>query len=196
MPGGQLQFQINRDFDDFAFLVPGAAYGVTDGLELGAVWPLQLSPALDLVDFSAYGKYSLQRGKVEVAGFAELRVPIQDDLELGAGLPVYVHLSDGVRAETGGFVRLRFGDDTSVSLHLPVSVPIAVSPEVFVGPEIALEIRDFEDVAIPVGVIAGYTLGKGISSIGDLFARLTLGDISHGAEVVRFDLGAELFFDL
>jgi hypothetical protein len=143
-----------------------------------------------------YGKYSLQRGNVEVAGFAEIRVPIEADLELTGGLPVYVHLSNAVRLETGGFVRLTFGDDTAVTVHAPLSAPIQVSPEVFVGPEIGVEIRDFEDVALPVGVIAGYTLGGGISSIGDLFARLALADITDGAQTIRLDVGAELFFDL
>jgi hypothetical protein len=196
MPGGQLQFLINRDADDFAFLVPGAGYGVIDDLELGAVWPLQLSPELNLSDLSAYGKYSLQRGSVEVAAYAELRVPIEADLELTGGIPVFVHLSDAMRLETGGFIRLAFGDDTSVTLLAPVSLPIQVSPQVFVGPETGIEIRDFESVAIPLGVLAGYTLGGGISSIGDLFTRLTFADVTHGADTIRFDVGAELFFDL
>jgi hypothetical protein len=196
MPGGQLQFLINRDADDFAFLVPGAGYGVVDDLELGAVWPLQLSPQLNLLDLSAYGKYSLQRGSVEVAAYGEVRVPIEADLELTFGIPVFVHLSDAMRLETGGFIRLSFADDTAVTLLAPVSLPIQVSPEVFVGPETGIEIRDFESVAIPLGVLAGYTLGGGISSIGDLFARLTFADISHGADTIRFDVGAELFFDL
>jgi hypothetical protein len=196
MPGGQLQFLINRDADDFAFLVPGAGYGVIDDLELGAVWPLQLSPELNLSDLSAYGKYSLQRGSVEVAAYAEVRVPIEADLELTGGIPVFVHLSDTMRLETGGFIRLSFADDTAVTLLAPVSLPIQVSPQVFVGPETGIEIRDFESVAIPLGVLAGYTLGGGISSIGDLFTRLTFADISHGADTIRFDVGAELFFDL
>src|SRR4051812_38854075 len=34
MPGGQLQVQVTPG-DDFAYLVPGAAYGVMDNLELG-----------------------------------------------------------------------------------------------------------------------------------------------------------------
>lgn len=195
MPAGQLQFFVNDDFDDAAFLVPGAGYGVIDKLELGGVWPLQISPDLNLLDLAAYGKYSLQRGHVEVAGYAEVRIPIESDLELTGGLPVFVHLSNQLRIETGGFVRLGFGDDTTVTLHVPASVPIQVSPEAFVGPEVGIEIRDFDDVAIPVGVIAGYTLG-GISSIGDLFARLTLPDIGSGADTVRLDFGVELFFDL
>jgi hypothetical protein len=45
-------------------------------------------------------------------------------------------------------------------------------------------------------VIAGYTLGGGISSIGDLLARLTFADITDGANAIRFDIGAELYFDL
>jgi hypothetical protein len=196
MPAGQLQFLINQDNDDLAYLVPGAGFGVIDNLELGLVWPLEISPDPNLHDLSAYGKYSLQRGSVEVAAYAEVRVPIEDDLELTGGIPVYVHLSDSMRIETGGFVRLRFGDDTSVSVMAPMSLPIQVSPQVFVGPETGIEITDFDTVAIPLGVLAGYTLGGGISSIGDLFGRLTLVDIVHGADTVRFDVGAELFFDL
>jgi hypothetical protein len=196
MPGGQLQFFINKDFDDVAYLVPGAGLGVIDNLELGAVWPLRISPDLDLSDLSVYGKYSLQRGNVEVAGYAEIRIPIENDLELTGGVPVFLHVGDNLRIETGGFIRLSFGDDTTATLNVPVSVPILVSPEVFVGPEVGIEIRNFEDVAIPLGVIAGYTLGGGISSLGDLFARLTLADISNGADTVRLDVGAELYFDL
>lgn len=196
MPAGQLQFFINDDFDDLAYLVPGAGYGVIDKLELGAVWPLRISPDLDLSDLSVYGKYSLQRGEIEAAGYAELRIPIEGDLEITGGVPVFIHLNNQVRLETGGFVRLTFGDDTAATFHVPLSAPILVSPEVFVGPEIGVEIRDFEDVALPAGVIAGYTLGGGISSIGDLLARLTFTDITSGADTVRLDIGAELFFDL
>lgn len=196
MPAGQLQFLINKDGEDAAYLVPGAALGVIDDLELGAVWPLRISPDLDLLDLSVYGKYSLQRGNVEVAGYAEVRIPIEADFELTGGVPVYLHLNDAMRIETGGFIRLTFGDDTTATLNVPVSVPFQVSPQVFVGPEVGIEIRDFEDVAIPLGVIAGYTLGAGISSIGDLFGRLTLADISHGADTVRLDFGAEIYFDL
>jgi len=196
MPGGELQFLINKNTDDVAYLVPGVGYGVINNLELGAVWPLRISPDLDLADLSVYGKYSLQRGNVEVAGYAELRIPIQDDLEITGGVPVYIHFGPGMRIETGGFIRLTFGGDTTAIVHVPISVPIQVSPQVFVGPEAGIEIRDFNDVALPLGVIAGYTLGSGISSIGDLFGRLTLADITNGADTVRLDVGAELFFDL
>ena len=187
---------INKDFDDLAYLVPGAGIGVVDKLELGAVWPLQISPDLNLSDLSVYGKYSLQRGQIEVAGYGELRIPIENDLELAGGVPVFIHLSEGVRLETGGFIRLIFGDDTTANFYVPLSAPIQVSPEVFVGPELGVEIVDFDDVALPVGVVAGYTLGGGISSIGDLLARLTFADLTSGTDTIRFDIGAELFFDV
>lgn len=195
MPGGELQVQV-RPGDDAAYFVPGAAYGVLDGLELGAVWPLQLSPNLDLLDVSAYGKYSLQRGEVEVAAYAEVRVPIQDDFQIAGGVPVYVHIGPTVRLDTGGFVRINFGNDTTVNVDVPLSVPIQISPQIFVGPELGVEIVDFKTVAVPLGAIAGYTLGTGISSIGDLFARLNFADVTHGADVVRFDVGVQLYFDL
>jgi len=195
MPSGQLQVFVNQG-QDVAVLSPGAGYGVMDGLELGAVWPLVLSPDLDLLDLSVYGKYQLQRGSIEVAAYAELRIPVQNDLELAGGVPVNLHLAPNLRLETGGFLRLVFGDDTNFLVDVPLSMPIQVSPQVFVGPEIAVEIFDFDTVALPLGVIAGYTLGSGIGSIGDLFGRLTLVDIAHGANTVRFDIGAELYFDL
>jgi hypothetical protein len=195
MPAGQLQVYVNQG-QDVALLSPGASYGVIDNLELGAVWPLLLSPDLDLLDLTVYGKYLLQRGTVEVAAYAELRIPVQNDLEIAGGVPVYVHLGPNLRLETGGFLRLVFGDDTNLIVDAPLSVPIQVSPQVFVGPEVGIEIVDFKTVSVPLGVIAGYTLGSGIGSIGDLFGRLTLADIAHGADTVRFDLGAELYFDL
>jgi len=195
MPAGQLQVFVNKG-QDVALLSPGAAYGVIDGLELGAVWPLVLSPDLDLLDLSLYGKYQLQRGSIEVGAYGEIRIPVQNDLEIAGGVPVNLHLAPNLRLETGGFLRLVFGNDTNFLVELPLSVPIQVSQQVFVGPEIAIEIFDFKTVALPLGVIAGYTLGSGIGSIGDLFARLTLVDITNGADSVRFDIGAELYFDL
>jgi len=195
MPAGQLQVIINEGQDQ-AYLVPGAGYGVIDKLELGAVWPLQISPELDLSDLTLYGKYELQRGNVEVAAYGELLIPVQSVLQLAGGVPVYVHLGPNLRLDTGGFLRIVFADDAALVVDVPLSVPIQVSPEVFVGPEVAIEIIDFDRVAIPLGVLAGYTLGSGIGSIGDLFGRLTLADISNGADTIRFDIGAELYFDL
>lgn len=195
MPAGQLQVFVN-DGQDAALLSPGAAYGVMENLELGAVWPLILSPDLDLLDLSAYGKYLLQRGSIEVAAYGELRIPVQADLEVAGGVPVNLHLSPNFRLETGGFLRLVFSEDIAFLVDVPLSVPIQVSPEVFVGPELGIQILDFDTVALPLGVIAGYTLGSGMGSIGDLFGRLTITDIAHGANTVRFDVGAELFFDL
>jgi hypothetical protein len=195
MPAGQLQVFVNKG-QDVALLSPGAAFGVIDDLELGAVWPLVLSPDLDLLDLSVYGKYQLQRGSVEVAAYGELRIPVQNDLEVAGGVPVNLHLSPDFRVETGGFLRLVFSEDINFLIDVPISVPIQVSPQVFVGPELGIEISDFDYVAVPLGVLAGYTLGSGLGSIGDLFGRLTITDIAHGANTVRFDIGAELFFDL
>ncbi len=196
MPAGQLQFFINKNSDDLAYFVPGAGIGVADKLELGLVWPLEVSPDLDLDDLSVYGKYSLQRGAIEVAGYGELRIPIEDDFELAGGVPVYVRLNDEVLLDTGGFIRLNFGAEVTATIYVPLSAPIQISPEVFVGPELGIEIRDFDTVALPAGVIAGYTLGGGISSIGDLMARLTFADLTNGADTVRIDIGAEIFFDV
>jgi len=114
MPAGQLQVIINEGQDQ-AYLVPGAGYGVIDKLELGAVWPLQISPDLDLSDLTLYGKYELQRGNVEVAAYGELRIPVQSVLEIAGGVPVYVHMGTNLRLDTGGFLRIVYSSAVQMS---------------------------------------------------------------------------------
>lgn len=192
--GGQLQFQIN-DFQDFAFLVPGVAYGIVDRVEVGAVWPLMISPDLDLSDLSLYGKYELALGQVDFAAYGEVRIPIESDLELTAGVPVYVHLNNTMRLDTGGFLRLVFADDVNVLLTAPLGLMIQATPDIFVGPELAIEIFDFDEVNVPLGVIGGYTLRDGGRTLGDLFARFAIVDLDEGFDFVRLDFGAEFYFE-
>jgi hypothetical protein len=192
---GQLQFQINREFQDFAYLVPGAAYGIMDRLEVGAVWPLMISPDLDLLDLSAYGKYELQLGKVDIAAYGEVRIPIESDFELGVGVPIYVHLSDTLRLDTGGFMRIIFGDDVTIALTAPLALAVQATRDIFIGPELAIEIYDFDEVNVPLGVFGGYTLRDGGRTLGDLIGRFAMVDVEHGFDSVRFDLGVNLYFD-
>lgn len=192
---GQLQFQINREFQDFAFLVPGAAYGLMDKLEVGAVWPLMISPDLDLLDLSLYGKYELALGEVDVAGFGEVRIPIEGDFELGVGVPVYIHLSDTLRLDTGGFMRIVFGDDVTILLDAPLALAVQINRDVFLGPELAIEIYDFDEVNVPLGIFGGYTLRDGGRTLGDLIGRFAIVDLENGFDSVRFDLGINLYFD-
>jgi hypothetical protein len=192
---GQLQFHINREFQDFAYLVPGAAYGIMDRLEVGAVWPLMISPDLDLLDLSLYGKYELSLGKVDVAGYGEVRIPIEGDFEVGLGVPVYIHLSDTLRLDTGGFMRLVFGDDVAVVLTAPLALAVQATRDVFLGPELAIEIYDFDEVNVPLGIFGGYTIRDGGRTLGDLIGRFAIVDIENGFDAVRLDLGINLYFD-
>jgi hypothetical protein len=192
---GQLQFHINKDGQDLAFLVPGAAYGVVDKLEVGAVWPLLISPDLDLADISLYGKYQLQKGQVDIAGYAELLIPIESDFQVNVGVPVYLHLSDTLRLETGGFLRLIFGDDVTAILTAPLALSAQISPDVFLGPELAIAIVDFDGVDVPLGIFGGYTLRDGGRTLGDLYGRFAVTDIENGFDSVRLDFGIQLYFE-
>jgi hypothetical protein len=192
---GQLQFHINREFQDFAFLVPGAAYGIMDRLEVGVVWPIEISPDVDLLDLNVYGKYELQLGQVDIAAFGEIRIPIQNDFELTAGVPIYIHLSDTLRLDTGGFMRVVFGDDVTVILTAPLALAVQATRDVFLGPELAIEVYDFDEVNVPLGIFGGYTIRDGGRTLGDLLGRFAIVDIENGFDAVRLDLGVELYFD-
>jgi hypothetical protein len=192
---GQLQFHINKDGQDRAFLVPGAAYGAMDKLEVGVVWPMQLSPKLDLADISLYGKYLLDKGQVDIAGYAEVLIPIQSVFQVTVGVPVYLHINDTLRLDTGGFFGVVFADDVDVKLTVPLGLAAQVTPDVFLGPELAIAIIDFNRVNVPLGIFGGYTLRDGGRTLGDLFGRFAMVDLEEGFDFVRLDLGIQLYFE-
>ncbi len=193
---GQFQLLTIRDASDRAFLVPGAAYGLGSGVELGGVWPLRIAPDLDLSDISAYAKYQLQQGNVELAGYGELRIPVESDLELAAGLPVRVHLDTSLSLDTGGYFRIVFQDDPLGVFHVPLSLSIGLAPEWTLVAEAGLELIDFDELNLPLGVMGAYSVRSGVGTLGDFFVRLGLGDISEAGELWRIDVGAQMYFDL
>lgn len=195
VPGGQLQLFLNES-SDFVQLVAGGAYGIGDGWELGAVWPLQLSPDFDLRDLSIYGSRSIaQDAQLSVAAFGEVRVPVESDFELAGGAPVQYRYRPDVRIDTGAYLRLALGDDARVALQLPVSVPVRIAPDWTLGPELGVEVVDFDSLNLPLGVLGTYSMGRGLRSLGDLFARIALVDLLDGLDAIRLDVGVDLYFD-
>jgi hypothetical protein len=66
---------------------------------------------------------------------------------------------------------------------------------VFLGPELAISIIDFDEVNVPLGIFGGYTLRDGGRTLGDLFGRFALVDLEEGFDFVRLDLGIQLYFE-
>lgn len=192
--GGQLQLLFGKT--DSALAVAGGAYGISEGWEVGAAWPLQLSPELDLRDVSIYGTRSIARdSELWVAAFGEVRLPIESALELAAGAPVRFLYRPHIRIDTGAYLRLALGDEARFALHLPASVPLRLADDWTLGPEAMVEVVNFDSFALPVGLRGTYSIHRGIRALGDAFARLALVDITEGVDAVRVDLGIELYFD-
>lgn len=194
--GGQLQFHFVEGADDLALMVPGVGLGLTSELEVGVVWPLRFAPDLDLSDISFYGKYSLQEGSVEVAGFGEVLIPIESDPILAAGLPLQIHLSPTLRLDTGALLRIEFGAEAIGTVHTPVALLSQLTQRWGMGLETGLEVVDLERVYMPFGVLGVYSLPSGLGTLGDAFGRIGVADLGSGLDYFRIDVGAEIYFDL
>lgn len=192
---GQLQFHLVDGADDPAFLVPGVAYGLSKKAEVGAVWPLRFAPDLDLADVSLYGRYLLQNGSVQIAGFGELLIPIESDLAIGAGLPLQISLSPNMRLDTGAFLRLVFAADPIGIVNVPAALLIQLTPTWGVGIETGVDLIDFEQAKLPFGLVGAYSLSSGLGSLGDIFGRMGIENIGSGLDYFRVEIGAELYWD-
>ena len=159
--------------DTYVSLGVGAAYGIIDGLEVGAlVLPLQFAP--DGVDAyqnpEAYVRYRFLTGNVEVGAQVGAQVPVVDgsDFGLSFGLPVLVRLGTMGRLDTGAEVELQFADpDMIASLDIPLALNFSVTENILVGGRTGFYLYDFDFdfYSIKLGVQGGYTIQKGIADI-------------------------------
>lgn len=196
MSAGQLQFHLVSGADDPAYLVPGAGFGLTEDLEVGVVWPLRFAPDLDLADISLYGRYRLQNGPVQLAGFGELRIPIESQLALTAGLPAQIQLSPTLRLDTGAMLRVEFAAEPFGVLNVPAALLVQLTSQWGLGVETGVEVVDFDRLKLPFGLVGVYSIPDGLGSLGDVFGRVGIDDIGSGVDYFRIDIGAELYWDL
>jgi len=200
LPSGQLSHYVHRDADDALLLRVGASFGITENLELGFVQPLLLHPEGDLQNPTFHGTYQFGRGTVDVGVFWGVGIPYEGHLVLRGGIPLYIHAGERVRLDLGAFLRSEFPqDNTTVDLEVPFLVPINVTPQVFLGPEVAMITwGGFEDVAVPVGFFVGYTIVTGGGTLGDISGRIRETDVRspRAFDQVELLVAADLFFDL
>ncbi len=200
LPSGQLSHFVQRDADDALLLRAGASFGVTENLELGFVQPLLLYPEGDLQNPTFHGTYQFARGTVDVGVFWGVGIPYEGHLVLRGGVPLHIHAGNRVRLDMGAFLRSEFPEDnTTVDLEVPFLVPINVTPQVFLGPEVAMITwGGFEDVAVPVGFFVGYTIVTSGGTLGDISGRIRETDVRspRAFDQVELLFAADLFFDL
>ena len=187
----------------------GAAYGITDDIEVGAtIAPMTLGildSELRYGDPSIRARYRFMNGDVEMAAEVEATIPVQDDAEsddLAIRVPVRFH-ADRVRVDTGLETRLEFGDDIEARLRVPVEGRLNITDELHVGLHSGLALESLENAGdnwrIPLASSVGYTIdGEAVTTdIGVAFelpAFVANGEIETGVWTAM--LNANLHFDL
>lgn len=146
----------------------GAAFGIIDGLEVGALFlPLGLSPS----DRDAYGNptaYARLRiidGDVQLGAQVGVQIPALEgtDVGLGFAVPLKLVLGNGIHLNTGGELQLTFADDTIFGLNVPVEFAVNITEMFYAGATTGLVYGNFDggDPVIPAGVFVGYTIALG-----------------------------------
>src|SRR5690606_22042860 len=99
-----------------------------------------------------------------------------------------------------GFLRVELPEDNgTVDLEVPLVVPFNVTPELFLGPEVALITwGGFEDVAVPLGFFIGFTVAGGGGLLGDFSLRFRETDVRSPGGFDNYEVvfAADLLFDL
>jgi hypothetical protein len=200
MYDGSFKHSVLRGRADEQYLNPGISFGLVKDFELGLVAPLRLSPSFRVEDPRVHALFQFLEGEVEAGVFGGLRLGFRDVTVLSAGVPVFWHINPKVRLETGGFLRLEFGKGSSVGVVTPIQVVFQPTRQLFAGPESGLDMQHlFDDqwhLAIPLGGFVGYSLTTSGGTLGDVFARLRLHDLTNGFDRVDLMAGLEFFFDL
>jgi hypothetical protein len=193
--------------DTFVNLGIGAAYGVMQNLEVGAVvLPLAISPDFTFGDISAYGRYRLMEGDTEIGLQADVWIPTDTDFAIGAGVPVMFHLSPTARLDTGARVKFTFADpDMVVGLNIPLALNFNITDTIFLGARTGFEWQSFdvsESMAIPLGAQAGFNVMEGKLDLLAWFRLPTFlaPNAPAGADTVQagtwqLGVGANFFLD-
>ncbi|PKN55067.1 MAG: hypothetical protein CVU56_23210 [Deltaproteobacteria bacterium HGW-Deltaproteobacteria-14] len=195
-------------FDPLISLIADVSYGITDDFEVNVLaLPLVLSPDTDYGNPVLSATYRFYRGPVEVGGYLGIRIPVQDgsDLQLTPGLPVLLGLTGTTKIITGVYLPITFGDDTVVSLSIPIEFSANLGPQffIFLNSGIALPDMDPDFANVPLGVGLGYSLAAAADRpLADLYAAFQFPLFINAAaadtivtDVFEFQIGARFFLN-
>jgi hypothetical protein len=170
----------------------GAGFGIIDNVEAGLLFPLVLSPDMDVGDMPIYGLYELgpfMDGQLRAAGRLTLIMPLATDFGLLLDAPVKFKFHDMFAAIGGVGLGLRFANDTIFLLNFDVGALVqameALAFELRFG--IHLWMADASQTLIPLYFRAQYTLMGDL----DVFAEFGFADLKEaGADWIQFTIGA------
>lgn len=193
-------FRINAgEGPDFVSLGAGAAIGIIENLEAGALaMPLLFSPDFRFGNMELYGRYALLDGKFKLAGQLALRIPTDSRFGVGLGVPVIYAISGNLRLDTGLELEI-LTDPGDVSLDLPLAFAFDIGDTLFLGPRTGLRLPGFEELTIPAGFFIGATIGN----VVDISGSFTFENFMSTANADFFSLnrfeivgGATFFLDV
>lgn len=171
----------------------GAGFGIIDNLEAGLLFPLVLSPDMDVGDMPVYGLYELgpfMDGQLRAAGRLTLHLPLQGDFYFLADVPVKFKFHDMFAAIGGVGLGMSFPkDNTTFWLHFDVGVLVqpmeALAFEIRFGVHAGL--AEHSGTLLPLFFKGQYTLMGDL----DVYAEFGFWDLNNaGADWIQFTAGA------
>ncbi len=140
----------------------GAAFGITDDLEVGAtILPLALSPNAGYGDIPVYGRFRFLKGNFEVGAQLALNIPTSTDFGLTPGLVAVLH-SNNFRLDVGLNFDVRFSDpDAITSLLIPITASLNFSDNFWAQIRTGINVPNFDGLVVPLGIGGFYTIAKG-----------------------------------
>lgn len=155
-------------------LALGAAFGITDDLEVGAtVLPLSLSPSTNYGDIPIYGQYRfLSGGALELGAQLGLRIPTSTDFGLRPGLRA-LYASGNLSISADVFLNLTFSDPLGKALEIPVSIQYNFAENFYAALNLGIFLPEFDALVIPLGLQAYYTIAQGSQPMLDVGASFT-----------------------
>lgn len=188
-----LRVRIDTDADqEWVWLGIGAAYGITRELEVGANFPVRISPDGDIDDIEAYGRYRFVEGTFELGGQLTVQLPTETEFGLGVGLPMLVHATRDFRIDTGFEFEILFWEpDTVVNLDAPLALTWNLGRRGLLGMRTGLFLPNLDELYVPAGVHGGGVLADGhLDLVGwFLWPGFFRTDYDDSIDLKRFELG-------
>lgn len=149
-------------FGDFGVaLAVGAAFGITDDLEVGATLiPLTLSPSAGFGDIPLYGRFRFLKGNFELGAQLGINIPTSTDFGLTPGL-VGVYHANNFRLDVGLLFPLRFSDPLGKALNVPITASLNFNDNLWAQVRTGINLPNLDALVIPLGVGVFYAIGKG-----------------------------------
>ena len=167
-----------------------AGYGVTDDFEIDAtILPMTFAPAVQYGDPSLSGTYRFfNQPAVEIGAFLGITALTHNDNQRGyvtvtPGIPVLLRLGQSLRVDSGLFVPITFGGNSSVLLAaiVPVRATYQITDPLYLGANTGIGIADFshpgDTIYAPLGMFGGYAISLGCSALVDLSAHIGFPDL-------------------